>query len=126
MNRRSPVKQADSDPPEPKTSDKIMGPMIDAETKVPLWKHEVIDMDGIAAPGARVKSRQQLVNKQMPTVTRDPLAAAAGDPAVALGPPTTEFKETPLVYKGVMDSYVESVMLTSTPTSVPLHPENST
>jgi len=97
------------------TSDKIMGPMIDAETKVPLWKHEVIDMDGIAAPGARVKSRQQLVNKQMPTVTRDPLAAAAGDPGVALGPPTTEFKETPLVYKGVMDSYVESVMLTSTP-----------
>ena len=97
------------------TSDKILGPLIDAETKVPMWKHEVIDLDGIAAPGARVKSRQQLVNKQMPTVTRDPLAAAAGDAGVALGPPTTEFKETPLVYKGVMDSYVESVMLTSTP-----------
>merc|ERR1719500_2124125 len=97
------------------TSDKILGPLIDAETKVPMWKHEVIDLDGIASPGARVKSRQQLVNKQMPTVTRDPLAAAAGDAGVALGPPTTEFKETPLVYKGVMDSYVESVMLTSTP-----------
>merc|ERR1711970_264355 len=78
------------------TSDKILGPLIDAETKVPMWKHEVIDLDGIATPGARVKSRQQLVNKQMPTVTRDPLAAAAGDAGIALGPPTTEFKETPL------------------------------
>merc|ERR1711970_1247203 len=78
------------------TYDRILGPLLDPETKKPMWKHEVIDLDGIAAPGARVKSRQQLVNKQMPTVTRDPLAAAAGDAGIALGPPTTEFKETPL------------------------------
>ena len=31
--------------------DKIMGPMYDATTKKPIWRHELLDNDGIAQPG---------------------------------------------------------------------------
>lgn len=31
--------------------DKVMGPMLDATTKKPIWKHEALDTDGIALPG---------------------------------------------------------------------------
>ena len=31
--------------------DKVMGPMLDATTKKPIWRHELLDMDGIAMPG---------------------------------------------------------------------------
>ena len=31
--------------------DKVMGPMLDATTKKPLWRHDILDADGIAMPG---------------------------------------------------------------------------
>jgi DNA-directed RNA polymerase III subunit RPC2 len=31
--------------------DKVMGPMLDANTKKPIWRHDILDMDGIAMPG---------------------------------------------------------------------------
>jgi len=31
--------------------DKVMGPMLDATTKKPIWKHDILDTDGIAMPG---------------------------------------------------------------------------
>jgi hypothetical protein len=40
------------------TSDRILGPLVDPTTKKPIWKHEVIDLDGIAHPGARVENKQ--------------------------------------------------------------------
>jgi DNA-directed RNA polymerase III subunit RPC2 len=97
------------------TSDKIMGPLVDAETKLPIYKHESLDADGIAATGCRVTRGQQLVNKSMPTVTRDPLGGEAGAPPRGPGAPPTDYKETPVGYKSQMPSYVENVMLTSTP-----------
>ena len=93
------------------TSDRIMGPLVDAETKLPIFKHAAIDLDGIAATGSRVQSRQVLVNKSMPAVTRDPIGGEGGAP----GLPQTEFKDTPIGYKGPKPSYIENVMLTSTP-----------
>ncbi len=33
------------------TFDRVMGPMLDATSKNPIWKHQVLDMDGICAPG---------------------------------------------------------------------------
>ena len=53
--------------------DRILGPLIDANTKKPIWRHDVLDMDGIASPGLKVSNKQVMVNKSMPTVTRDPL-----------------------------------------------------
>lgn len=40
------------------SSDRILGPMVDANTKKPIWKHENIDMDGIAFPGSRIENKQ--------------------------------------------------------------------
>ncbi len=31
--------------------DKVMGPMLDKDTKKPIWRHEILDLDGIAQPG---------------------------------------------------------------------------
>ena len=54
-------------------ADRILGPMVDSVTKKPTWRHDILDMDGIATPGLKVENKQVMVNKSMPTVTRDPL-----------------------------------------------------
>merc|ERR1711970_943289 len=89
------------------TSDRVLGPMVDAETKKPIFRHEALDGDGICAAGSRVKNKQVLINKCMPTVTRDPLS----EPGIPR-PNQAEFRETPITYKGPVDSYIEKVMLT--------------
>lgn len=33
------------------TFDKVMGPMLDAGTRKPIWRHEILDADGICSPG---------------------------------------------------------------------------
>ncbi len=85
--------------------------MVEAETKRPIWRHSVIDGDGIASPGLKVDNKQVLVNKSMPAVTRDPLEAAAGGSTSPTGQPG--YRETPLTYKGPLPSYVEKVMVSS-------------
>lgn len=40
------------------TYDRIQGPLIDTETNKPIWKHDVLDADGIAAPGEQMKDKQ--------------------------------------------------------------------
>ena len=39
-------------------SDRINGPMVNAETREPVWSDACLDMDGIAFPGARVENKQ--------------------------------------------------------------------
>lgn len=33
------------------TFDKVMGPMLDAATHKPIWRHSILDADGICSPG---------------------------------------------------------------------------
>jgi len=40
------------------TYDRILGPLVDADTKKPTWKHDILDADGIAAPGEKAGNRQ--------------------------------------------------------------------
>ena len=47
------------------TFDRILGPSRDATTSKPIWRHEVLDQDGICE---RVTSKQVLVNKSVPMV----------------------------------------------------------
>lgn len=88
------------------TFDRILGPSRDAKTGKPIWRHEVLDQDGICAPGERISNKQVLVNKSMPVVTQT-LQQQSPNPA------STDFKDTPITYKGAMDSYVEKVLITS-------------
>ncbi|XP_039299777.1 DNA-directed RNA polymerase III subunit RPC2 [Nilaparvata lugens] len=85
------------------TFDRIMGPMVDSETKRPIHRHMPLDADGIASPGEMVKERQVMVNKSMPTVMTGPLNPQAAP----------EYKEVPITYKGAVPSYVEKVMMSS-------------
>ena len=38
--------------------DRILGPLIDATTKKPIWRHDILDMDGIASPGLKCENKQ--------------------------------------------------------------------
>lgn len=40
------------------TFDKVMGPMLDAATRKPIWRHEILDADGICSPGKGLKKFQ--------------------------------------------------------------------
>ncbi|ODM98909.1 DNA-directed RNA polymerase III subunit RPC2 [Orchesella cincta] len=101
------------------TFDRVMGPLLEPESKKPIWRHSWLDSDGIAVPGACVENKQKqprsssytnntfLVNKSMPTVTQTPVATndnARKQP---------EYREVPISYKGTVPSYVEKVMISS-------------
>ncbi|KAL3881750.1 hypothetical protein ACJMK2_028145, partial [Sinanodonta woodiana] len=87
------------------TFDKVMGPMVDATTHKPTWRHSALDSDGIAAPGEKIENKQVLINKWMPTVTLSPLQAG----------PTQEpeYREVAQTYKSSEAAYVEKVMISS-------------
>ncbi|XP_033741711.1 DNA-directed RNA polymerase III subunit RPC2-like isoform X2 [Pecten maximus] len=89
--------------------DKVMGPMLDATTHRPVWRHSILDMDGICSPGEKVESKQVMVNKYMPTVTMNPLQTPSGQ---AQQP---EYRDVPITYKGGEPSYIEKVLITSNP-----------
>lgn len=40
------------------TFDRVLGPLVDQETKKPIWRHQWLDSDGIAVPGARIENKQ--------------------------------------------------------------------
>jgi DNA-directed RNA polymerase III subunit RPC2 len=42
------------------SSDRVNGPIIDATTKKPIWKHDILDADGFAAVGQPVEPKQVL------------------------------------------------------------------
>ncbi|KAG5273451.1 hypothetical protein AALO_G00151440 [Alosa alosa] len=88
------------------TFDKVMGPMLDAETRKPIWRHSILDADGICSPGEKVENKQVLVNKYMPTVTQTPLEGTAQ-------PGQPQYRDVPITYKGSTDSYIEKVMISS-------------
>lgn len=91
------------------TFDKVKGPLVDATTHSPIWKHQPLDIDGIVAPGECIENKQVLVNKYMPTVTLTTLQTATGQ---AKQP---EDREVPITYKGPVPSYAEKVLITSNP-----------
>ncbi|XP_066601224.1 DNA-directed RNA polymerase III subunit RPC2 [Prorops nasuta] len=89
------------------TCDRIMGPLIDSTTKKPVWKHDIIDADGIAAPGEMVENRKVMVNKST-------LSSTSIGP-VSTGTPQQqpEYRDVPVVFKGPVPAYVEKVMISS-------------
>ncbi|RWS29282.1 DNA-directed RNA polymerase III subunit RPC2-like protein [Leptotrombidium deliense] len=92
-------------------SDRIMGPLVSPDPPhQPIFKHAALDIDGIAAPGERVQNRQVLVNKSSP-VASAPLESvnAPGKSAVN----SVGYKDVPITYKGIEETTVERVMITS-------------
>merc|ERR1719192_3114851 len=93
--------------------DRILGPLIDATTKKPIWRHDILDMDGIASPGLKCENKQVMVNKAMPTINRDPLNPLEQKDGNVNAPRQQEYRDVPTTYKGPIPSFVEKVMISS-------------
>lgn len=48
-----------------KFSDRINGPLVDAENGKLAWKHNALDVDGIASPGQIVQNKQVRVTRNI-------------------------------------------------------------
>ncbi|ESO07623.1 hypothetical protein HELRODRAFT_98395 [Helobdella robusta] len=94
------------------TFDKCSGALVDAQTRKPIWKHDILDLDGICSPGEQVQNRQVLVNKHVPTVT-DPIQQKQQTPETADHREPPAYKEIPLDYRGIESSTVDQVLLTT-------------
>ncbi|KAJ3656890.1 hypothetical protein Zmor_015935 [Zophobas morio] len=85
------------------TFDRIQGPLIDSTTGASMWKHGVLDPDGIVAPGELVENKQVLVNKSVPTVSSVPGSQST----------SVEYKDTPICYRNNEPSYIEKVLVST-------------
>ena len=85
------------------TFDRIQGPLIDSTTGASMWKHGVLDADGIVAPGELVENKQVLVNKSVPTVSSVPGSQST----------SVEYKDTPICYRNNEPSYIEKVLVST-------------
>ncbi|CAK5076774.1 unnamed protein product [Meloidogyne enterolobii] len=90
------------------TYDKFMGPSLDAVSRKPIFRHSVLDNEGIVFTGAKVMPRQVLINKYMPVVQSDtiPTAGATGFNH------NFETKDVSIQYRGSMNAVIERVLLT--------------
>lgn len=90
------------------TYDKFMGPSLDAVTRKPIFRHSVLDNEGIVFTGAKVMPKQVLINKCMPVVQSDtiPTVGATGFNH------NFETKDVSIPYRGSMNAVIERVLLT--------------
>jgi DNA-directed RNA polymerase III subunit RPC2 len=101
------------------TQDIVQGPLVDAGTREPIWRHKTLESDGMTAVGEKVLTKQVMVNRHVPAVTHstlDPDSSTAGAAGIgvgggAAGGGAVSHKESPLSYKGSLPSYVEKVGL---------------
>lgn len=90
-----------------RTQDKVLKPSMDQMKR--MRNYRVLDSDGYAQVGVRIRNKDIYINKHMPKNTRDPLA----NPEQL---PDREFRPAPQVYRGpeVDGCVVDKVLLTVT------------
>lgn len=94
-------------------SDRIQGPLVQAEPPhKPIFKHAALDNDGIAAPGVIIQNRQVLVNKQSPLPFSGTREEASTSSAKGIAR-SYDYRDVPILYRGIEDSCVEKVMISS-------------
>ncbi|CAI4229131.1 unnamed protein product [Auanema sp. JU1783] len=95
------------------TFDRLMGPALDPTTRTPIFKHKILDQEGIVFAGARIYSKQTMINKHMPIVSQDANGTSSSLPQMS-GPAgrTVEYKDVSITYKNPIPSYAERVLLT--------------
>uniref|UniRef100_A0A9J2PVM7 DNA-directed RNA polymerase subunit beta n=1 Tax=Ascaris lumbricoides TaxID=6252 RepID=A0A9J2PVM7_ASCLU len=94
------------------TFDRLMGPTIEATTRKPIYKHQVLDQEGIVFAGARIRSKQVMINKHMPIVSLEASAVAQSSGVVQAGNRNVEYKDVSISYRSPVPSYAERVLLT--------------
>ncbi|VDP04104.1 unnamed protein product [Heligmosomoides polygyrus] len=91
------------------TYDRLMGPSLDPLTRKPIYKHRVLDQEGIVFAGARISSKQTMINKHMPVVSQDTTSPSV---SASVGGRSVEYKDVSISYKNPVPSYAERVLLT--------------
>ncbi|CAJ0562401.1 unnamed protein product, partial [Mesorhabditis spiculigera] len=95
------------------TSDRLMGPSVDATTRKPIYKHKVLDHEGIVFAGARVENKQTMINKHMPIVNQTgDSTMTPGMSSVTPAGRDVEYKDVSISYKSITPAYAERVLLT--------------
>uniref|UniRef100_A0AAF5PRE3 DNA-directed RNA polymerase subunit beta n=4 Tax=Wuchereria bancrofti TaxID=6293 RepID=A0AAF5PRE3_WUCBA len=95
------------------TFDRLMGPTIEATTRKPIYKHQVLDQEGIVYVGACIRSKQVMINKHMPVVSMEAGATVSNNDGTSVGGSHgVEYKDVSVVYRNPIPSYAERVLLT--------------
>lgn len=92
------------------TYDKIDGPSIDPISNKVELKHDVLDTEGIVAPGEMISKGQVMINKHMPVV-RSEHGLDQKKEVVPVASDT--HTKANVVYKNIEPSYAEKVLLTA-------------
>ena len=91
------------------TFDRLVDAQVDPVTGNKIFKHNILDADGLAGVGERVYSGQVLVNKQTPIETS--VRATAGSSVGEVS--NIEFKSTPITYKYPGDGVIDRILITT-------------
>lgn len=89
------------------TRDRLTGPVLAPNTKKPIAKHDLLDVDGLVAPGEQVSRDKVYVNKQTPSNAN---SSGLGGESTA----PVSFQSTPMTYKLPDPAYIDKVLLSST------------
>ena len=94
-------------------SDRLMGPLVEVETRKPIFKHSVLDADGLASPGEIIETKHVMINKQSPTLVIPDPENASVQSGQEIPADEITFKDTPITYRGMESSVLEKVLITS-------------
>ncbi|EZA47822.1 DNA-directed RNA polymerase III subunit RPC2 [Ooceraea biroi] len=90
------------------TFDKINGPILEVGTKKPIWKHDILDSDGIATPG------EMLENKKAPYLIFNAIALNMLNGTFnARSSEQIGHRSAEIQYKGLDPAYVDKVMIST-------------
>ncbi|CAD6187826.1 unnamed protein product [Caenorhabditis auriculariae] len=92
------------------TFDRLLGPALDPTSRKPIYKHKLLDSDGLVFTGARIKPKQTMINKHMPVVSDNTATASAN--TIGIGNRQVDYKDVSITYKTPTPSYAERVLLT--------------
>lgn len=99
------------------TYDRLADRVLDVTGNV-MFKYDILDDDGIAGVGERVKNGQIVINKQSPTETAPRVAPVgeAAEGAQYMGgadPTAVSYKAAPTTFKYPGDAVIDQVLLTT-------------
>lgn len=72
---------------------------------------QVLDQDGLVFAGARIYSKQTMINKHMPVVSSEDNVTSV---STVVSGENVDYKDVSSTYKGPVPSYAEKVLLTPT------------
>ncbi|KAK7205749.1 hypothetical protein BZA70DRAFT_294831 [Myxozyma melibiosi] len=97
------------------THDRLDGIKKDQEGN-PIYKHAILENDGLPGVGEQVVNGMVYVNKQVPTNASDSMLGTSGGPTAS----ADDYKDSPVVYKNPEPSYIDKVLLTASESEQPL------